>query len=295
MNDEAAPPAPVKSRELRAGLVIAGGLAVVALVVLAIALAAQTRALTYTLYFDDARGLKTGDRVMLGGVSIGVVKEIRLQTQPTRIDVDVRINPKYADKVLLGSTAKIKDRSWPNVSGQMIVEILNPPGDEPSPPMEKDAEIPGLNSVGDEVKWKIKHKFSDLPGNFLEMREAIAEKTGDFKRSLGEKAGDLKTQYEAVKNDPRVIAAIEKLMAFLDEMKEKGVAGARQLKEKWPAIKEQMGPAYEVLKQYGADRLKIRLERMVEDVDRTLDLWETLLEQGEKVNGKTPAETEDVD
>jgi len=141
-----------RRRHALAGLLFS--LVLMALVLLAIVGLAVLKSggTEFTIRFKDAKALGPGDKVVLDGFVVGEVKRVELAA-PGQVDVGVRIDKKYASMVLQGATAMIASPSFPNVSGQRVVEIHNP-ADKNAPALASGSSIKAWST-----RWPCK------PGN----------------------------------------------------------------------------------------------------------------------------------
>lgn len=268
------------NRERKAGLGILIAVALVALIIVGIFAAHEARSLKYTIVFSDAKGLQVGDRVQLNGFDIGIVKKIELFQNPTRVEVSVRIDPEHADKIRSDSTARIRNISIPNVSGQMIVEIINPESEAPADKMKDGTVVQGLDSMIEYQAWKIKQAFS-----------ASKDTWADRMDQLGKSMKDVRDQVKDLATSPQVREALDSLQAFMREMREKGRDAVGQLKEEWPQVREKVEPVLEELKQYGREHIVEQIKLMMRQIEETLQRWSEMLPQPSATPAATPAAT----
>lgn len=281
-----------KERRFGLGLLAAGVIGV--LILVAIVAVARGGALQYTIVFDDAKGLQAGDKVQINGVDVGTVKSVRLVSNE-RVDVVVKIEPEHAPKVRSDSSAFIGNVSLPNVSGQKVVEILNPQG-APAPQMKRDSEIKGVDSLIDLQMWKIKHKLagaadklSEKIGGAAEMIKENAGPVGEKLRASGaqlaaavrEKSGqwsvklkEIGAQVEQGVSDPKVRELFQelraKIEAFIVMMREKGAAAIDELQAQWGALKPQVEAMLEQLRQLGQKYVVETFRQVVGEIEQAL-------------------------
>lgn len=250
------------SRERRLGLLLVLAGLLVALTVVAFVALRESRSLAYTIVFKDAQGLKAGDRVQLIGKDIGVVKWVELSDNPARILVRVKIDPQYARMVLMNSTAVIHGVTFPNVSGQCVVEVVNPTTQPPSPPLPKDWNVQGVSEVELQV-WKLKGKLS---GTGDALKQAIGT-MADAARELGESVKDFASS-------PEVQDALTQLRAFMVKMQEQGRRAAAQLQQEWPKLRDKMKPVIQKLATTGRTYVAEELQAMMRQIEDTLKQWQ---------------------
>lgn len=282
-----------KERRIGLGLLATGVIGV--LIVIAIVAIARGGALQYTIVFDDAKGLQAGDKVQINGVDVGTVKSVKLVNNE-RVDVVVKIDPDHAAKVRADSSAFISNVSLPNVSGQKVVEILNPPG-PPAPQMKHQSEIKGVDSIIDLQMWKIKHKLGDaadkLSDKISSTAQSIKENTGPARQKLREsgeqlaaavreksvewsaKLKDVGGQIEKGVSDPKVRELFREIKAKLDEfirlMREKGAAAIDELQQRWQTLKPQIESMLGQLKQLGQKYVVETFRQVMSEIEQVLD------------------------
>lgn len=109
---------------VRAGVFVALGLALLAVVVFLIGKANQVfeRQVSYHMYFENVEGLKTDSPVWLGGLEVGRVTAISFagDVEDQRIDVKVEISRRFANRVRSDSVARISGRG---VLGDKAIDI----------------------------------------------------------------------------------------------------------------------------------------------------------------------------
>jgi paraquat-inducible protein B len=261
------------NRERRIGLWIVAAGVMIALFVIGIILAGDVGSLKYTIVFDDAKDLKKGDRVQIGGVDIGVVQDVHLHTMPTRVDVRVKIDPEHADKVRADATAIIESGSLINVSGQKIVRIVNSEVTPPYEPMKNDAVVEGMDGVIELKAWQLKKTFEGS-------KEAWVRRVDMVREGLKNSMEEIK-EFQA---DPRVKEVLEQLGDFLARMRKGGADAVKELLAEWEPLKEKLQPVLENLREFGRQYIVDQIKRIVEQVDQTLQEWRKLLPDG----GETP-------
>lgn len=165
------------SPERKAGIIFA--VAVVAILGLIGLMLGTSRArgFEYTVLFRDGKGLRKGDRVQMNGVDIGLVRAVELDRDGASIRVDLEIDREHHVKIQTNSTAYIGDPTFPNVSGQKIVEIVN--SARPSPPLPAKSVVMGRESLAELKAWQ----FSEQVGTWSEQLRGMVKDLSDAARS----------------------------------------------------------------------------------------------------------------
>jgi phospholipid/cholesterol/gamma-HCH transport system substrate-binding protein len=109
---------------VRAGVFVALGLALLAVVVLLIGKANRIfeRQVSYHMYFENVEGLKNDSPVWLGGLEVGRVSAIAFlsDVEDRRIDVKVEVAKQFANRIRSDSVARISGRG---VLGDKAIDI----------------------------------------------------------------------------------------------------------------------------------------------------------------------------
>lgn len=298
-----------KERRIGLGLLATGVIGI--LIVIAIVAIAGGGALQYTIVFDDAKGLQAGDKVQINGVDVGTVKSVKLVNNE-RVDVVVKIAPDQAARVRSDSSAFIANVSLPNVSGQKVVEILNPTG-EPAPQMKRDSEIKGVDSLLDLQMWKIKHKLGDaadklsekigdaaqsLKENTVPARQKLRESGEQLAAAVREKSGewsaklkDVGGQIEKGVSDPQVREMFQQIKNKLDEfigsIREKGAVAVDELLQQWKTLKPQIESMLEQLKELGQKYVVETFRQVMNEIEQVLDRFREEPKQPEAQSSPT--------
>jgi hypothetical protein len=165
------------SPERKAGIVFS--VAVIAILALIGVMLSTSRArgFEYTVVFKDGKGIRKGDRVRMSGVDIGLVRAVTLDRTGDAIHVQLEIDRDHREKIRTNSTAYIRDATFPNVSGQKIVEVIN--STEPSPPLAARSVVQGKENVAEIKAWQ----FRDQVGTWTEQVRGIMENLSDSTKS----------------------------------------------------------------------------------------------------------------
>lgn len=247
-------------RERRIGFGILSAIVLLGIFIVGVLAAQQAGTLRYTIWFKDAQDLKKGDRVQLAGVDIGRVQYVQLHTQPTRVEVRVRIEPEYAGQIRSDSTAVISSSSFVNVSGQKVVEIINPESGT-AEPMRNDAHVEGLDSKVDVVAWRLRRSV----GSSEAWRRRLDNLQGLVSDGL--------EQINAVRTSPQVREALDQLRTFLGQMKEHGAGAVDRLVQEWEPLKQKMQPVIKELSDFGRQYLADQLRQILDQIETTLNEW----------------------
>jgi hypothetical protein len=267
------------TKERKVGICILAAGLLLLLIFMGAFVAHEINTLYFTIVFEDSRGLKSGNSVQISGVEIGVVKWVSL-VETDRVEVRVKIHPKHTELVRQDATAIISNVSFPNVSAQKIVEIVNSGSDPPMPVMMKDEVINGMNGNLELLTWKTRGKLG---------------KSGDKARNatnlLVDKAKSFSKNARKFSESPQFGEALKKLMDFIGVMKNKGISAVDELKEKWPRLKESLQPVMQELQQYGRDYLVNEMKQLMKNIERTLEIWKKALNGAEKKLSPSTSDT----
>jgi hypothetical protein len=159
--------------ERKAGIIFS--VAVIAILALIGVMLSTSRArgFEYTVVFKDGKGIRKGDRVQMSGVDIGAVRSVTLDRTGDSINLLLEIDRDHREKIRADSTAYIRDATFPNVSGQKIVEVIN--STQPSPPLEPRSVVMGKENIAEVKAWQ----FRDQVGTWSEQVRGIMENLGE--------------------------------------------------------------------------------------------------------------------
>lgn len=238
----------------------------------------QSRGLDYTLHFEDAKGLRAGDPVMLSGVQIGEVKGVELAGERD-VRVKVRVDDEHAEKVLAGSTAVISNPAFPNVSGQKVVEIHNPAVAEEGA-LPEGAEITGREGLVDLKAWQIEQRLQNLGGELSEQS-----------RSMAEKISVMAEEMKDIPESPEVREAIDKLDQMSRDLSERGRDTWDRLSDQWEDLSRDLSPILENWSRTGRDRARETLDRTRQSLEEASERARQRLEERKsQALTQTPAE-----
>jgi len=270
-----------KKRDTAAGLYFSLGVLILVLIAAIVFAKWQSRGLDYTVQFKDAQGIGKGDKVTLSGMPIGEVRGVELK-KDNEVLVQVRIQEAHADKIKQNSTALIANPTFPNVSGQKVVEVYNPAAQE-AKPLKEGATVQGQDSLVSLKTWQIRQSLGRMGRDASDSARAVAEK-------LSEMAEELKD----IPESPEVKAALEKMSELAEALGEKGKEGLAAFSREWDAMVEACGPLLAQWREKGAVKFREALDAaqaMWKDKGRDLRqrLAERLAPPAEKSPQGTPA------
>ncbi|WP_029114321.1 MCE family protein [Mycobacterium sp. URHB0044] len=158
-----------------------------------------TRGHTYTAYFADAGGLKTGAAVQVAGFKVGEVKAISLKDSHALvtfdIDDDIRVGDRseaaIKTKALLGSKVlEVTPRGDGSQSGTISLERTTSPYQLPDAIGDLSATISGLNT--DQLSSSLtvlSQTFADTPPQLRSALDGVAR----FSQTLDERDAQLRS------------------------------------------------------------------------------------------------------
>lgn len=125
--------------ELKVGLFVTTGLALIALAIIILGgnESIFTRSNTYATHFASVEGLVPGAKIVIGGIQVGTVDQISFDTQRRDILVTLRVAKKYEEWLRKGTQAEINTQG---VLGDKFISLTMGAPDSPIlPPL---TEIP---------------------------------------------------------------------------------------------------------------------------------------------------------
>ncbi len=278
--------------EQKAGAIFAAAAAGIVILIIIVLSAQASRGLRYNVVFGEGKGVQVGDRVRLNGIDIGEVDAVKLGGGGENVTVRLKIAPEHREKILAGSTAYIASNTFPNVSGQMVVEIHN--GSEPSGVMKPGTMIQGKDSLLELKAWQLKGQvskwseaMSQASKDFGEgaekltegARKALEEMAEGVKKSLQEGASEEATP-PAVTDSPTTPTAAPtpdfRKMAdqMADFMKDMGKSGGKKMDElakQWDSLKKDLAPKLEEMKKNGGEFLDRQLRTLQEEIEKQME------------------------
>lgn len=124
--------------EIKVGLFISVGVSLIMLAILLLGGADSvfTRTVRYSLHFPTVDGLFAGSKVVLGGLQVGIVKEVAFDAETKNIQVNVQIQKKFQDWIRTDTRGEIATQG---VLGDKYVALTL--GDQSTPPLKAGSEI----------------------------------------------------------------------------------------------------------------------------------------------------------
>ena len=118
----------------------------------------------YKVRLDTVAGLAEGNPVKISGVTVGVVKDINLPSDPKQKDVDITlmVDRKYADRVRGDSRARMKKLGL--LAGDSYIDIS--PGNPRFDPLEPGSLIPAARQTNVD---QLISSGEDLVDNFVQI------------------------------------------------------------------------------------------------------------------------------
>ncbi len=209
--------------EVKVGFFVSLGLVLIMLAILLLGSAENflSRKTSYFIHVSNVEGLIQGAKVVLGGVSVGTVQDIKLDNDRRDIRVELAVSQDGASWIHQDATAEIATQG---VLGDKFVSIL--PGNEKLPHLPEKSEIPfvpskGLTqflSKGDQLLVTL----NSLSGNLDQMVRAF--NTGNrselFFRGMAETSRNLSSATEKI-NKQLDSLRINKVISNLESITDK--------------------------------------------------------------------------
>lgn len=165
------------SPERKAGILFSVAVAAILILIAVVLSTSRARGFEYTVVFEDGQGLQKGDRVQLNGVDIGVVRDVKLDRTGESINVHLEVDREHREKIKTKSTAYIRDATFPNVSGQKVVEVIN--SSEDSPPLPPKSVVIGKDSIAEVKAWQ----FAEQVGTWSEQLRGMVDDLSEAAKS----------------------------------------------------------------------------------------------------------------
>jgi phospholipid/cholesterol/gamma-HCH transport system substrate-binding protein len=252
-----------RARDLSVGAFVALGLIVLAIGIMAIG--GESRIFApkahYRVVFPSTEGLRVGSPVMMAGVTVGTVAEIRLPRDPHAkgIEVVVGVDRNYAARVREGSESALRYLAW--LSGEKYVEIS--PGDPGRAQLSEGALIPSR------AETEIFERGADIAENLNEITVALRDILGPLQRGEGVFGQLLKNPEFGKEGIAHAEAALENIEAITARIRRGEGLGGRLIADPELASRAR-----------DLSRSLAGLSRMIESVERGEGTLGALLEKG---------------
>src|SRR5207253_8340622 len=159
-----------KAKTMRVGLLVACVLGVLMLSLFFIGSESKiwARKNCYEVRFDSVAGLAEGNPVKISGVTVGVVRDIRLPRDPKMRDVQISllVDRKFSERIRGDSRARMKKLGL--LSGDSYVDIS--PGSPRFDPLEPGSLIPPARQTNVD---QLISSGEDLVDNFVQISYAL--------------------------------------------------------------------------------------------------------------------------
>src|SRR5438045_3067466 len=212
-----------KQKSVRVGLLVTVALAVLMVFVFFIGSESKifARKNEYEVRFDSVAGLAEGNPVKISGVTVGVVRDIKLPRDPKQKDVFIQlmVDRKYAERIRGDSRARLKKLGL--LAGDSYIDIT--PGDPRFPTLEPGAVIPAQRQTNVD---QLISSGEDLVDNLVQISYAMKNILGRVDRGEG-LIGELTTSPETKQRlTDTFLLTLNKTNAALSHMESgRGVAG----------------------------------------------------------------------
>jgi phospholipid/cholesterol/gamma-HCH transport system substrate-binding protein len=129
-----------RGTELKVGIFVTLGLGLIMVAILALGGQSSlfSRRNSYTAHFPQADGLYVGAKVVLGGVNVGTVENVDLDTENKEVKATLRVKKKYETFIRKGSEAEILTQG---VLGDKYISITIGPDGGAILPSESELPI----------------------------------------------------------------------------------------------------------------------------------------------------------
>jgi phospholipid/cholesterol/gamma-HCH transport system substrate-binding protein len=155
-----------KDKSVRVGLLVSAALAVLMVFVFFIGSESKifARKNEYEVRFDSVAGLAEGNPVKISGVTVGVVRDIKLPRDPKQKDVFIQlmIDRKYAERIRTDSRARLKKLGL--LAGDSYIDIT--PGSPRFATLEPGSIIPAQHQTNVD---QLISSGEDLVDNFVQI------------------------------------------------------------------------------------------------------------------------------
>ncbi|HEV8433135.1 MAG TPA: MlaD family protein [Thermoanaerobaculia bacterium] len=175
----------------------------------------------YDVRFESVAGLAEGNPVKISGVTVGVVRDIKLPRDPKKraVEISLMVDRKYAELIRGDSRVRLKKLGL--LSGDSYIDIT--PGDPRFPALEPGSVIPAQRETNVD---QLISSGEDLVDNFVQISYSLKNILGRVDRGEG-LIGELTTSPETKQRlTDTFLLTLNKTNAALAHMESgRGVAG----------------------------------------------------------------------
>ena len=212
-----------RQKTIRVGVLITVALAVLMVFLFFIGSESKiwARKNEYEVRFDSVAGLAEGNPVKISGVTVGVVRDIKLPRDPKMRDVEISlmVDRKYAERIRGDSRARLKKLGL--LAGDSYIDIT--PGDPRFPTVDPGTIIPAQRQTNVD---QLISSGEDLVDNLVQISYSLKNVLGRVDRGEG-LIGELTTSAETKQRlTDTFLLTLNKTNAALSHMESgRGVAG----------------------------------------------------------------------
>jgi len=212
-----------QERSIKVGLLVAGALAVLMIFVFFIGSEQKifARKNEYEVRLENVTGLAEGNPVKMSGVTIGVIRDIKLPQDPKErmVEILLMIDRKFSERVRGDSRVRLKKLGL--LTGDSFIDVT--PGTPRFPPLEPGSIIPSQRQTDVE---QLLSSGEDLVDNFVQISYSLKNILARIDRGEG-LIGELTTAPETKQRlTDTVLTTLNKTNAALAHMESgKGVMG----------------------------------------------------------------------
>ena len=212
-----------KQKTIRVGILITVALAVLMVFLFFIGSESKiwARKNEYAVRFESVAGLAEGNPVKISGVTVGVVRDIRLPRDPKKraVEISLMVDRKYAERIRGDSRARLKKLGL--LAGDSYIDIT--PGDPRFPTLDPGSVIPAQRETNVD---QLISSGEDLVDNFVQISYSLKNILGRVDRGEG-LIGELTTSPETKQRlTDTFLLTLNKTNAALAHMESgRGVAG----------------------------------------------------------------------
>jgi len=164
---------------IRVGILIAAALAVLMVFLFFIGSESKiwARKNEYEVRFESVAGLAEGNPVKISGVTVGVVRDIRLPRDPKKraVEISLMVDRKYAERIRGDSRARLKKLGL--LAGDSYIDIT--PGDPRFPTVDPGSVIPAQRETNVD---QLISSGEDLVDNFVQISYSLKNVLGRVDR-----------------------------------------------------------------------------------------------------------------